>query len=100
MSLVKQDLVKTLVDEIGLRQKEASQFVNDFFEQINVALIETGKVKISGFGNWVLRQKSERLGRNPKTGKEHIILARTVVSFKPGVKFKRLVQAQGVAQQK
>lgn len=98
MSLVKQDLVQILVNEIGLRQNEANLFVSDFFDQIKENLAKTGEIKLSGFGNWTLLQKSERLGRNPKTGKEHIISPRTVVSFKPGIKFKKMVQEQSTLQ--
>ena len=98
MSLVKQDLVQVLIDEIGLRQNESNLFVNDFFDQIKENLVKTGEVKLSGFGNWKLLQKKPRIGRNPKTGEEHIISARTVVSFRPGVKFKKMVQEQSVLQ--
>ncbi len=96
MSLVKQDLVNLLVSDIGLRQNEATDFVNDFFIQIKSEIIGNGGVKISGLGNWHLLHKEPRIGRNPKTGKQYPISQRTVVSFKPGVKFKKTVQAQSV----
>ena len=96
MSLVKKDLVDELVNKIGLRQNEAADLINDFFDQIKCGLAEKGDVKISGFGNFTLLKKAARMGRNPKTKEAFLISERTVVSFKPGVKFKRLVQERGV----
>ena len=93
MSYTKADIVKTLCQEVGFIEKEASGIVNDFFESI-VSCLESGdNVKISGFGNFSLKKKQERPGRNPKTGDVVIIKPRTVVTFKPGQKLKKRVES-------
>ncbi len=99
MSLVKQNLVNDLVEKIGLRQNEAGDIVNAFFENIKQELHNKGEVKLSGFGNFTLLKKTQRTGRNPKTKEEFPISARTVVSFKPGIKFKKLVQEKGILEE-
>ena len=81
------------IKELGLNKREAKEVVEMFFEEIRQAL-ETGKqVKLSGFGNFDLRDKSQRPGRNPKTGEEIPICARRVVTFRPGQKLKARVEA-------
>lgn len=93
MSLTKADMAEMLFDELGLNKREAKEIVEQFFEEIKIAL-ETGKqVKLSGFGNFGLREKKERPGRNPKTGEEIAISARSVVTFRPGQKLKIRVEA-------
>ena len=93
MALTKADLAERLFEEVGLNKREAKEFVDVFFETIRGSL-ETGEqVKLSGFGNFDLRQKNERPGRNPKTGEEIPISARTVVTFRPGQKLKARVEA-------
>ena len=75
-----------LFNEIGLSKREAKELVEKFFEEIALAL-ETGcQVKLSGFGNFLIRHKTERPGRNPKTGEEILISARDVVTWRPGKK--------------
>lgn len=96
MSLVKQDIVKKIVDNIGLKQNEAIALVDSFFADIKTGLIDNGQVKISGFGNFNLLEKSERTGRNPKTKEIFPISARTVVSFRAGVKLKAIVQQKSL----
>ncbi len=83
MTLTKAELAQTLIDGIGLNNREAKQMVEAFFEEIS-ATLETGEeVKLHGFGNFVLMDKPERPGRNPKTGEDVAILARRVVAFRP-----------------
>jgi len=93
MALTKADMVERLHAEIGLNKREAKEFVEAFFEEIRMALEEGDSVKLSGFGNFVLRDKNERPGRNPKTGEEIPISARRVVTFRPGQKLKSRVEA-------
>jgi integration host factor subunit alpha len=77
---------------MGLNKREAKEMVDLFFEEIRLAL-ETGEqVKLSGFGNFDLRDKNERPGRNPKTGEEIPISARRVVTFRPGQKLRARVE--------
>ena len=92
MALTKADLVERLIEEIGLHKRDAKNLVDQFFEEIKAEL-ETGEsVKLSGFGNFDLRDKKQRPGRNPKTGEEIPITARRVVTFKPGQKLKIRVE--------
>ena len=93
MSLTKADLASALFDEVGLNKREAKEFVDAWFETIGSTLENGVPVKISGFGNFQLRDKRERPGRNPKTGEEIPISARTVVTFRPGQKLKERVEA-------
>jgi len=92
VALTKAAMAEKLFDEVGLNKREAKEMVDLFFENIRSAL-ETGKqVKLSGFGNFDLRDKSERPGRNPKTGEEIPISARRVVTFRPGQKLRARVE--------
>jgi integration host factor subunit alpha len=93
MSLTKADLADTLFDEVGLNKREAKEFVDAWFEVIREALETGDHVKLSGFGNFQLRDKNQRPGRNPKTGEEIPISARRVVTFKPGQKLRARVEA-------
>ena len=93
MALTKADMAEKLYGELGLNKREAKELVEMFFEEIS-ATLETGiQVKLSGFGNFDLRNKSERPGRNPKTGEDIPITARRVVTFRPGQKLKARVEA-------
>lgn len=96
-ALTKAELAEHLYEELGLSKREAKTMVESFFEEIRASLRENEQVKLSGFGNFDLRDKSERPGRNPKTGEEIPISARRVVTFRPGQKLKRLVEKQDMA---
>ena len=92
MSLTKQDIANTLVKKMNLSQTLALSLTNQFFDQI-IATLKTGEeIKLSSFGNFIVREKSPRPGRNPKTGEEVIISARKVVTFKAGPKLKLATQ--------
>jgi len=93
MALTKARMAETLFEELGLNKREAKELVELFFEEIRNVLADGEDVKLSGFGNFVLRQKNERPGRNPKTGEEIPISARRVVTFRPGQKLKARVEA-------
>lgn len=93
MALTKADMAERLFDELGLNKREAKDLVEIFFEEIRGALESGEQVKLSGFGNFDLRDKNQRPGRNPKTGEEIPITARTVVTFRPGQKLKAQVEA-------
>jgi len=92
-ALTKADLAEMLFDDLGLNKREAKEVVEIFYSEICSALENNDQVKISGFGNFELRDKSSRPGRNPKTGEEIPISARRVVTFKPGQKLKARVEA-------
>ena len=93
MSLTKADIANRLFDEVGLNKREAKEFVDAYFEKIRAELESGVNVKLSGFGNFQLRQKNQRPGRNPKTGEEIPISARRVVTFRPGQKLRARVEA-------
>ena len=92
MSLTKQGIANALVKKTDLTQTQALVLTNQFFEQITEMLSKGEDVKLSSFGNLVIRKKSQRPGRNPKTGEEVIISARKVVTFKAGPKLKSATQ--------
>ena len=93
MTLTKAELADLLFEKVGLNKREAKDMVEAFFEEIRNALERGDGVKLSGFGNFDLRRKNPRPGRNPKTGEEIPISARTVVTFRPGQKLKERVEA-------
>ena len=91
MALTKAKLAETLFEQLGLNKREAKDLVEGFFESLRSSLESGQQVKLSGFGNFDIRDKSERPGRNPKTGEEIPISARRVVTFRPGQKLKSRV---------
>lgn len=93
MALTKAQMAEHLFEKVGLNKREAKEFVDAFFDTLGDALASGRQVKLSGFGNFDLRRKNPRPGRNPKTGEEIPISARTVVTFRPGQKLKERVEA-------
>ena len=92
-ALTKANLADCLYAEVGLNKREAKDFVDFFFEEIRVALENGDQVKIPGFGNFCLRDKKQRPGRNPKTGELIPVSARRVVTFKSSQRLRELVEA-------
>lgn len=92
-AVTKAELAAALHEELGLNKREAKELVELFFEEIRQSLEDGESVKLSGFGNFVLRDKSERPGRNPKTGEDIPVSARRVVTFRPGQKLRERVEA-------
>ncbi len=93
MTITKDSLVEMVHNEVGLNKREAKELIESFFEQIKRSLEEGNDIKLSGFGNFILRNKSPRPGRNPKTGEEVVISERRVVTFKSGLKLKSKLEA-------
>lgn len=93
MALTKAEMAERIYEDVGLNKREAKEFVDAFFDALRQALEQGRQVKLSGFGNFDLRRKNPRPGRNPKTGEEIPITARTVVTFRPGQKLKEKVEA-------
>lgn len=91
-SLTKADLTELLYDNVGVNKREAKDIVDGFFNQISEVLVEGEAVRISGFGNFQLRDKAARPGRNPKTGDLIPISARRVVTFHASQKLKEAVE--------
>ena len=93
MALTKADLAEQLIAELGMNKADAKRLVDQFFEEIKTALVTGHAVRLSGFGNYQLRDKKPRPGRNPKTGEEIPVTARRVVTFKPSDKLKGQVRS-------
>jgi len=93
MALSRIKMAESLFNELGLSRTEARELVKSFFEEQAASLAVGKQVKLSGFGNFDLRDKKERPGRNPKTGEKIPISARRVVTFRPGQKLKARVEA-------
>lgn len=92
-TLTKAELAELLFEQVGLNKREAKDMVETFFDEIRNALERGESVKLSGFGNFQLRDKPQRPGRNPKTGEEIPITARRVVTFHASQKLKAMVEA-------
>jgi len=90
-TLTKAELAELLFEQVGLNKREAKDMVETFFDEIRDALERGESVKLSGFGNFQLRDKPQRPGRNPKTGEEIPISARRVVTFHASQKLKTMV---------
>ncbi|MGO4326779.1 integration host factor subunit alpha [Cupriavidus sp. 2TAF22] len=91
-TLTKAELAEMLFDQVGLNKRESKDMVEAFFDVIREALEHGDSVKLSGFGNFQLRDKPQRPGRNPKTGEIIPITARRVVTFHASQKLKGLVE--------
>lgn len=92
MSLTKAEMLEYLFEHIVMRKQDAKKIVELFFEEIRKALENGEQVKLSGFGNFDVKEKNQRPGRNPKTGENIPITARKVVTFRPGQKLKSYVE--------
>lgn len=93
-ALSKAMIADALCNAVELSKPDAKELVEQFFEEIRYALESGHHVKLSGFGNFILRDKPQRPGRNPKTGEEIPVAARRVVTFKPGLKLKTKVESR------
>ena len=100
MALTKAELADLLFENLGLNKREAKDMVESFYEEVRTALQNGEGVKLSGFGNFQLRAKPQRPGRNPKTGEEIPITARRVVTFHASQKLKSLVEKNYHGKQK
>ncbi|MEI2414802.1 integration host factor subunit alpha [Orrella sp. JC864] len=95
-TLTKAELAELLFERVGLNKREAKDIVDTFFEEIRDALVKGDTVKLSGFGNFQVRNKPPRPGRNPKTGETIPIAARRVVTFHASQKLKSTVEQTGM----
>ena len=91
-TLTKADLAELLFERLGLNKRESKDMVEAYFEIIHDTLVKGGDVKLSGFGNFNIRRKAPRPGRNPRTGESIPIKARNVVTFHASHKLKAIVQ--------
>jgi len=100
MALTKAELADNLYEKLEITKKEAKDLIEQYFEEIRSTLESSEQVKLSGFGNFELRDKSSRPGRNPKTGEDIPISARRVVTFKPGQKLKTRIENADIKPEK
>ena len=92
-ALTKAHLADLLFDQIGLNKRESKDMIDSFFDLVSDSLVEGTDVKISGFGNFQIRTKAPRPGRNPRTGESILIEARRVVTFHASHKLKEQIQS-------
>ena len=91
-TITKIDITENLIEKYQLPKNEAKKVVENFFEEVRISLESGHDVKLSGFGNFELRNKASRPGRNPKTGDVVAVSARRVVTFQPGQKLRARVE--------
>jgi integration host factor subunit alpha len=89
--MTKAEIVEQIYERVGFSKKEAAELVEKVFDIMKETLAEGEKVKISGFGNFVVREKNARKGRNPQTGQEILLEARRVLTFKPSLVLKSIL---------
>ena len=93
--MTKADIIEAVYEKVGgFSKKEAAEIVESVFHQIKETLERGEKIKISGFGNFIVREKKARIGRNPQTGDEITISARRVLTFKPSQVLKNILNGQ------
>lgn len=95
-ALSKAIMVEALCNKIGLAKSDARDVLDQFVEVVRTTLEQGQNVKLSGFGNFILRDKPARPGRNPKTGEDIPVKARRVVTFKPGLKLKSKIDERDI----
>jgi integration host factor subunit alpha len=95
--MTKAEIVEQIYEQVGFSKKESAELVEKVFEAIKETLSRGEKVKISGFGNFVVRDKNSRKGRNPQTGEEILLEARKVLTFKPSLVLKNLLNEESGA---
>lgn len=95
-TMTKADIVEKVYEKIGFSKKEASELVEMVFATMKTELVDGEKIKISGFGNFVVRGKKERIGRNPQTGDQITISARRVLTFRPSQVLKAMLNGEDI----
>lgn len=94
MTMTKADMVKIICEKMGFALKESTEIVDQVFEIMKETLEGGEKIKISGFGNFNIRAKRPRKGRNPKSGEEMVISGRRVVTFKPSSVLRKVLNQE------
>ncbi|TSK09094.1 MAG: integration host factor subunit alpha [Geobacter sp.] len=92
--MTKADIVEKIYEKVGFSKKESAELVETVFDLIKSTLEDGDKIKIAGFGNFVVKEKSDRRGRNPQTGEEITIVARKILTFKPSQVLKSAINIQ------
>ena len=97
MALTKAEIAENLSETFGFNKRESKELVEQFYHEMTEVLVKGEQVKLSGFGNFELKDKNARPGRNPRTGEDVPISARRVVTFKPGQKLRAQIDNYGKA---
>ena len=97
--MTKAEIVEQIYEQVGFSKKESADLVEQVFQTIKETLARGEKVKISGFGNFVVREKNARKGRNPQTGQEILLEARRVLTFKPSLVLKNILNDEPVEEE-
>ena len=92
-TITRADVAETIYEEVGLSRKDSGDILDMFIDEIKSELVKGNDVKLSSFGTMALRKKNPRVGRNPKTGVEAEISARTVISFKPSQNMRKAINS-------
>ena len=92
--MTKADIVEKIYEKVGFSKKESAELVETVFDLIKTTLEDGDKIKIAGFGNFVVKEKSDRRGRNPQTGEEITIEARRILTFKASAVLKQAVNSK------
>lgn len=96
--MTKAEIIEQIYEKVGFSKKESAEIVEMVFDIMKETLEKGEKIKISGFGNFVVRQKRPRIGRNPQTGEEIEISARRVLTFRPSQVLKSALNVEGGAE--
>ncbi len=96
--MTKADIIEQIYEKVGFSKKESAEIVEMVFDTMKETLEKGEKIKISGFGNFVVRQKRPRIGRNPQTGEEIEITARKVLTFRPSQVLKSALNKDEIEQ--
>ncbi len=92
--MTKADMVEKIYEKVGFSKKESAELVEAVFDIIKTTLENGEKIKIAGFGNFVVKEKADRRGRNPQTGEEITITARKILTFKPSQVLKATINSK------
>lgn len=92
--MTKADMVEKIYEKVGFSKKESAELVEAVFDIIKGTLEKGEKIKIAGFGNFVVKEKADRRGRNPQTGEEITITARKILTFKPSQVLKSTINSK------
>ncbi len=92
-TITRVDVAETIYEEVGLSRKDSGEILDMVMDEITQSLSRGDEVKLSSFGTFSLRDKKERIGRNPKTGVEAVVSKRRVISFKPSQNLRKSINA-------
>ena len=90
-TVTRADIAEKIYEEVGISRKDCGEILDEVVEEISICLAKGEDVKLASFGSLILRRKTPRVGRNPKTGVEAEISARTVISFKPSQNLRKAI---------